>query len=356
MKKHLFISFLLLSLSILSRIGHAQTTVNPDLSFIGDMRMVVHRQAPADISDNKLKFDFHELEIVAGGYLNPYARADVTMGLTKGGIDIEEAYATLLKGLPWNLQIKAGQYLVDVGGINTQHTHQWSWIERPLMFKLFFGEEGLKAVGLNVTSLVPAGPNAITISGNVFTGGSYWGESGDAADAGLTGSARVSFFMPLTDHASLELGCSGLSRRGDSEKKTRMTLGDFDFKYKWRPDMYHSLVIVAEAMIGSRELNETDPTNGAPKKITPSGAFAAIDYQFKRQYNAGGFIDYCRDPSGENGHQLGFGLFGGFSLVEETYRIGVILRQDQGSALGRPYQTIMVQLLWSLGPHKPHQF
>jgi hypothetical protein len=265
MKKYFFIPFFLLSLSIPSRIGQAQTTVNPDFSLIGDMRMVGHRQAPSDISDNKLRFDFHELEIVAGGYLNPYARADVTLGLTKGGIDIEEAYATLLKGLPWNLQIKAGQYLADVGLINTQHTHQWSWIERPLMFKRFFGEEGLKAVGLNVSSLVPAGPNAITISGNVFTGGSYWGESGDAADAGLAGSARVSFFMSLTDHASLELGCSGLSRQGDSEKKTGMTLGDFDFKYKWRPDMYQSLVIVAETMIGSRELNETDPANGAPR-------------------------------------------------------------------------------------------
>jgi hypothetical protein len=266
MKKHFFIPFLLLSFSVLSRIGQAQTTVNPDFSLIGDMRMVAHRQAPADISDNKLKFDFHELEIVAGGYLNPYARADVTLGVANGQIDIEEAFATLLRGLPWNLQIKAGQYLIDVGLINTQHAHQWSWIERPLMFQRFFGEDGLKGIGLNVSSLIPAGSNAITLSGNVFTGGSYWGESGDGADTGLTGSARVSFFTPLTDHASLELGCSGLSRQGDPGKNTGMTLGDFDLKYKWRPDMYQSIVITAEAMVGSREFGQADSANGASKR------------------------------------------------------------------------------------------
>jgi len=356
MKKQLLISFLLVSLSVLIRVGQAQTTVNPDLSLIGDMRMVDYRQAPADVGVNKLQFDFHELEIAVGGYLNPYARADVTLGVANGQIDIEEAFATLLRGLPLNLQIKAGQYLVDFGLINTQHTHQWSWIERPLMFQRFFGEDGLKGIGLNVSSLIPAGSNAITVSGNVFTGGSYWGESGNGAGSGLTESARVSYFMSLTDHASLELGCSGLTREGDPGKDTGMTLGDLDLKYKWRPDMYQSLVITAEAMVGSRELGEADPANGAFKKITPAGAFAAVDYQFMRQFDVGGLIDYSGDPSQENGHQLGLGLFGGFSLVEETYRLGVLLRQDQGNALVKPYQTFMVQLLWSLGPHKPHQF
>jgi hypothetical protein len=350
LKKYLLVLWIVLSVFVSSRLGFPQTTVNPALSFIGDMRLSGLRHAPAAIGDNKMIFDFHELEITAGAALNPYARADVTLGISHGGIDIEEAYATLLRGLPLNLQVKAGQYRVDFGKINTQHTHQWSWVERPLMFKRFFGEEGLDAAGLNISSLVSVGRSALTLSGNVFTGGSFWGDSQGPNVHNLGESARVSLFAPIAGHANLEFGFSGLTTRLGDSTGGRTTIGGLDFKYKWHPDMYRSVVFVAEGMIGSRL------AAGGATRTTTSGLFASLDIQFHRQYNVGALMDFCRDPVPGFVRQTGIGVFAGFSLVEETYRLGLLLRQDQGPALARPYQTVIVQLLWSLGPHKPHQF
>jgi hypothetical protein len=356
MRRSLTVLCLVLTVLASSRLGFSQTTTNPALSFIGDMRLSGFRHAPDTVGANKMIFDFHELEITAGAALNPYARADVSLGLSHGSIDIEEAYATLLRGLPLNLQVKAGQYRVDFGKLNAQHPHQWSWIERPLMFKRFFGEEGLDAAGLNISSLVSVGRSALTLSGNVFTGGSYWGDSQDRELRNLAESARVSLFAPLTGHANVEFGFSGLTTRLGDPTGGTTTMGNMDLKYKWRPDMYRSVVLTAEGMIGSRLTAEGNGGAGGATRIAAAGFFASLDFQFHKRYDAGAFVDYCRDPVPDFGRQTGIGVFAGFSLVEETYRVGLLLRQDQGPALPRPYQTIIIQLLWSLGPHKPHQF
>ncbi len=224
------------------------------------------------------------------------------------------------------------------------------------MFKRFFGEEGLDAAGLNISSLVSVGRSALTLSGNVFTGGSYWGDSQDPELHNLAESARVSLFAPLTGHANLEFGFSGLTTRLGDSTGGLSTMGNLDFKYKWRPDAYRSIVLTAEGMIGSRLTSEGNEGAGELTRITAAGFFTSLDIQFHKQYDAGAFMDYCRYPVPGFGHQTGIGVFAGFSLVEETYRIGLLLRQDQGPAFPRPYQTVILQLLWSLGPHKPHQF
>jgi hypothetical protein len=334
----------------------AQTTVNPDISFIGDFRLLDQNKAPTDIGVNRPQFDFHELEIAASSYLNPYARADITLGIASGEIDIEEAYATLLRGLPWNLQVRGGQYLVDFGKLNTQHAHQWSWIERPLMFKRFFGEEGFKGVGLNLTTLVPIGTSALNISGSLLQGGFLLPLSQTNIAPPLAGNGRISLFAPLAEHSEIEFGISGLYAQHDPVNKLWTKMGDLDFKYKWKPDIYRSLVVVAEALTNFRKINP-DSTNAAlTKNVSSFGGFAAFDYQFRRRYDAGAFIDYSQSPVDENDHLTGYGIFCGFALAEETYRVGVLLRQDEGTGLSSAYQTIVIQLLWSLGPHKPHQF
>ena len=85
------------------------------------MRLSGFRHAPADVGENKLVFNFHELEITAGAPSTLMLGPMSPLGISNGGIDIEEAYATLLRGLPLNLQVKAGQYRVDFGKLNTQH-------------------------------------------------------------------------------------------------------------------------------------------------------------------------------------------------------------------------------------------
>ena len=338
-----------------SKAVKGQTTTNPDVSFIADTRLVDHHNAP-DIGANKPQFDFHELELAAAQYLNPYARADAIISISGDGeLEIEEAYATLLRGLPWSLQVRAGKYFLDFGKINTQHPHQWSWIERPLANSRFLGEDGLKGLGVNVTKLIPVGSNALTISGNLLKG-NFFLPAPDTVGAPFAGSGRVSLFAMLTEHSEIDMGLSGLYAEHDFINKRWTTMGNVDVKYKWKPNIYRSLVIVAEGTLSSRKIGIDTLITSMTKTVSSTGAFASLDYQFHRRFDTGAFIDYAQSPIDKNDHLSAFGIFGGFALAEETYRVGLLLRQDQGTALSKSFQTFEIQLLWSLGPHKPHQF
>lgn len=236
----------------------AQTTENPDISFIGDVRLSMHNdQESRPDEDGKIMLDFHELEIAATGYLNPFARADIYLGIhgTEGPIEIEEAYMTLLRGLPLNLQLKAGQYLPDFGKLNTQHPHQWSWIERPLMFQEMFGHDGFRDIGINLSSLVPIGSTALGLSVHALrTGGvgehhhhdgeseeeeNHEGEENTLKNLGFLG--RISAFIPLNDVTFLETGASWLRAESMPVENLYADMLDLDFKLKWRPDNYKSL-------------------------------------------------------------------------------------------------------------------
>ncbi len=343
----------------------SQTQVNPDISFVGDSRLSVRQNAPPEIGDNGLEVDFHELEIAATGYLNPFSRADVYLGIhgTEGPIEIEEASATLLRGLPFNLQMKIGQYLVDFGKLSTQHPHQWSWMKRPLMHQAYFGGDGLRDVGLNISTFLPIGTSAFTVSANLLQGDFFGGhhhhdgeEHQDEAEHELGGSGRISIFTSISDFTSLEGGVSGLYGQHDAAHDHWTTMGNLDLKLKWRPDMYRSLTVVAEGLIGYREVIADTLDETSTENVSSYGLFAAVDYQFRRRYDVGGFVDYAQDPDDSHDQRIGFGLFGGFSLAEETYRVGLLLRHDDGTDFEKGFQTAILQFLWSLGPHKPHVY
>lgn len=344
----------------------SQTQVNPDVSFIGDSRLSLRQNARAEIGSNRLEVDFDELEIAATGYLNPYSRADIYLGIhgTEGPIEIEEASATLLRGLPLSLQLKIGQRLVDFGKLNTQHAHQWSWMERPLMHQAYFGADGLRDVGLNISTFLPVDGSALTISASLLQGDFFGGhhhhdaseEHHEETQHQLGGSGRISIFTPVSDLTSLEAGVSGLYGQHDPAHDYWTAMGNLDLKLKWRPDMYRSITVVAEGLIGYREIIADTLNEISPDNVSSYGLFAAVDYQFRRRYDVGGFVDYAQDPDDNYDERIGFGLFGGFSLAEETYRVGFLLRHDDGTDFEKGFQTAILQFLWSLGPHKPHVY
>jgi hypothetical protein len=70
--------------------ARGQTLSNPDLSAIGDMRVVARTSEAADSTGKEqLEFVFEELELALNAYLNPYMRADVFLGINSDGIEIE---------------------------------------------------------------------------------------------------------------------------------------------------------------------------------------------------------------------------------------------------------------------------
>jgi hypothetical protein len=300
---------------------------------------------------------FEELELALNAYLNPYMRADVFLGINSDGIEIEEANFTILRGLPLSLQFNAGQYLLDFGRINQQHPHQWAWIERPLMERAMLGDEGLRAVGARASTLIALGDNAVTLTASAFGSDAFAGE--DAGDGGaaekIMGNARISIFRQIGDYWSVEAGGSYLAGEYDPVESLSLDLAEADVKVKWRPDSYRALVWLAQVDTGSREA-ATEDTLATITSVDATGAFTSVELVWRKRWSGGGFFDWTQDPWIDGAQTTAAGAFFGFSPAEETARISLVYRHETSDLYAYPDDSLTLQFLWAMGPHKPHTF
>lgn len=361
----------------------AQTSLNPDLSALGDFRVYSHNDNSRPSEAEKLSLADPALELFIGGYLNPYARADVVVAWHDGhDAAIEELYATFLRGLPLNMNVRAGKYRLEFGRLNPTHPHAYSFVFTPLPHREFFGEEGLSDVALQSSILVPTG-SAFTeakvalLKGSALSGhGHQHAEEEEAEDerSDLGVFARLTTSFATSETGELALGASILNSPYAEEhhddtsvvsieepKQLRATVIGVDLKYKNKPSRYRSLQIEAEALMRTDE---------QPEELTNTksyGAYGYLDYRFLQRYNLGGIGEWVRnkelvepdDPAEEHAilqHDIWrAGLFVGFAPVEETSLIrlaGHWTKPEHEDG----FWEVTLQLVFSLGPHQPHNF
>lgn len=379
---HFIINRLVITLLLLSMVmigsSYAQTK-NPDISIIADFRTFTHDNAALSAEKNKLNLSLHEIEVALQGYLNPYARADIFLakhGL-EGQVEIEEASATFLRGLPLGLNIKVGKYLVDFSKLNLLHPHAFPFVERPLLHRIYFGDDGFNDTGINASLLLPTGSVYSELSFNVLKGDfvrghSHGGEGHtheqEAAEEneeqalGYTG--RFSNHFQVSDYANLELGLSGATGIYDTHENLRLMLGGFDFKYKWRPNKYRSFTLQGEAIFNRRDLihgeheHEAEPEHSheeAIETVNTLGFLAFANFQFRQRWNLGAKIEWLQAPDSQDEKFHAYSIFAGFAPMEETSVIRLLLSREQHPGEAAVNKTL-VQVIFSLGPHKAHVF
>lgn len=119
----------------------------------------IEKLQPGGHDPNQRGFTVQNLETVFEGKVDPYFRgqANVVMTIEADGetiFEAEEAYAETM-ALPWNLQVKGGQYLTEFGRMNPTHPHSWGFVDQPLVNGRFFGGDGLRNPGARVSWLAP---------------------------------------------------------------------------------------------------------------------------------------------------------------------------------------------------------
>jgi hypothetical protein len=127
-----------------------------------------------------------------------------------------------------------------------------------------------------------------------------------------------------------------------------------DVTYKWRPDTYRTIKVRAEGMLSDREIE--DEATAEVKTVTALGTFAAAEVQFRKRFDTGGFFDWAQSVGDDTVDTTAFGMFFGFMPVEETARYSIVLRRETSGLYEGSSNSIRFQVLWSLGPHKPHTF
>ncbi|MGB5529992.1 MAG: hypothetical protein WBQ32_08475 [Ignavibacteriaceae bacterium] len=384
MSKKLIFYFLIFNSLILS-----QSNVNPDISLIGTFNAFTNFNKDTP-EYGKLNFDIPSFELYIDGYLNPYAKATANIAFEEGEFSAEEVYANIVRGLPLDIQLKAGKYLLGFGKLNMFHPHAWPFINRPLFHQVYFGEEGFNDIGVNFSFILPTEDFYTTLDLGVYKGDAITnntgGEDADAFEVrgnSLIFVGRFGSFFSIGDFSNLDIGLSGSYGNyanssfyipdsiGFPSEMLTYLYGGMDFKFKYKPDSYTSLVIHWEGILNHRNVIRGTELKPSIESINTFGGFIYFDYQFLKQFSVGLKYDFTYGIIGDEPSfktlatddmtkTNGIEYWVGYYPVEETLALR-LSAQNLFFGLADGFKkdtetTITLQMIFSLGPHKAHQF
>lgn len=355
--------------------------VNPNISIVGQP-FSRWTDDEGDPSRDRATLDAGETEIVFDDYLNPYARGFFTIALGEEGAEVEEAYFNLLRGLPGGLALKGGKYRVGFGKLNPIHPHAYPFAERFRVLGAYLpGDEALNETGLQLSGRLPtAGDWAITASADWLQGNSFRIEressgapndpldvdpAGDLADESRPAVlGHISAFGPIGDRSGIELGVSALQGTNNVAAETRTQVLGGDVKLKLWTSANAYLLVQGEMLSLDREDAGWDEVAAAytSTSVKPSGAYVYADYNFNVRYNVGGSFESFEQPAADKTRDSAVGLFAGLALLEETTAFRIDWSHFMpGTPEGAPedpaaVNSVTLRVIYSMGPHKAHQF
>src|SRR5436190_6009363 len=212
------------------------------------------------------RFFPREVELSLFGQIDPFARGEMRIESGEeapGGemnVTLAEAFITLLT-LPYGTQAKLGQMRNRFGWSNAIHEHDLPWTDRPDVYRVFFGEEGLTEKGAEATWVPDFLPFYLQVLGGVFNG-----DNETAFGRGLLthplATGRVVTFFDLTDTMAVQVGASVAN--GETAERLRSTLLGYDVKFKYRPDgwLHPLLTLGSEGIYSIRRVSRSTDTTG----------------------------------------------------------------------------------------------
>jgi hypothetical protein len=398
---HWLISLLCAALLALADVTPVRAGVtNPDVSVIGQPFISLSDDRGAEgignPDRNRLQLNPGEAEVVIDSYLNPYARGTFVFAFGDGEAGVEEAYFQLLRGLPGGLSLKGGKYRVGFGRLNQIHPHAYPFAERLRVLASYLpGEEAFNETGLSLSGRIPMpGEFSLIASADWLQGDSFQTASGEKRAAqnlretGGGGSrpavcGRLAGFTMLGERSGLEFGLSGTHGTNDPDEMLRTTVLGADLKAKLWSSPRSCLVLQAEALRLSHDLlmGAEQQEGSGSETVDAAGGSLFADYNFNTRYNVGLSYERFQQPSLsasgrppaeaifgiEKTWDSAIGVFAGFSLMEETtaVRFGWERFQpgtpDATDGIPAPkcpdaINTFTVRMIFSMGPHKAHQF
>ena len=103
-------------------------------------------------------FTAQNIEMSLTSAVDPYfqGEAHIIFGLSRGEsfVETEEIFFTSL-ALPFNLQLRGGQFFTRFGRLNPMHLHTWDFADLPIINNRLFGGDGLRQVGTQLSYLLP---------------------------------------------------------------------------------------------------------------------------------------------------------------------------------------------------------
>lgn len=261
-------------------------------------------------------FTIPNAELSLDGAVDPYFKgfSNIVYKIDpKGetGVELEEVYF-LTTSLPWNLQIKGGQFFTEFGRQNPQHPHAWSFVDQPLVLNRMFGPDGLRSQGARVSWLVPTSwYTEVMVSVLNSAGGttfSFRSDESSAIHGGVPAERgvqrlqdmllvpRISTSFDLTDTQTLLLGASAAFGPNSSAPGANTQIYGADAYWKWksaRADRGFPFVSIQTEVLYRRyeagqRVSADDPTvTLLPETLSDRGFYAQLLWGIKPRVVAG---------------------------------------------------------------------
>jgi hypothetical protein len=200
-------------------------------------------------------FNARNTELAFDGAVDPYFQgfANLVFLLDNDNqteVELEEAFLQT-SSLPYNLQLKAGQFFADFGRLNPTHPHTWDFADSPLVNGLFLGPDGLRGVGAQASWTLPvpwysqlvfASQNGRGETGFSFrnpgdNGMFFDRETTDREARGLQDFVWLPRFensFNLSDTQTVLAGVSGAFGSNETGANSRTQIYGADLLYKWK--------------------------------------------------------------------------------------------------------------------------
>ena len=200
-------------------------------------------------------FNARNIELAFDGAVDPYFEgfANIVFKLDNDNqteVEVEEAFMQTTS-LPFNLQLKGGQFFAAFGRLNPTHPHTWDFADTPLVNGLFLGPDGLRGVGAQASWTLPLPWYSQLIfasqNGRGNTGFSFRnpGDNGmffdrittDREARGLQDFVWIPRFensVNLSDTQTVLAGVSGAFGSNETGANSRTQIYGADLLYKWK--------------------------------------------------------------------------------------------------------------------------
>jgi hypothetical protein len=321
----------------------ASKVFNPDIAVVGNLVGAAGRTPDGTLPAVQMK----EAEVSLQAIVDPYARADVFIGIGQDGAALEEGYLTFTS-LPGGLLAKVGRMHASFGKVNQMHTHVLPWADRPLVSaNLVGGDEGLTDDGVSVSKLIPNEWMFVEATGEVFRGESALFRAPERSDLAYVGHVRA--YRDLGEASNLDVGASvAYGHNGSSPTATTRLFG-VDATFRFRPlqrAIYRRFLARTELIWSRRSELSNEPQS--------FGMYAMGEYQFGRRWYAGVRIDRsdrAETPwlTDKSGSLLLTYWPSEFSQIRTQFR-----RTHYGE--GTTGNEVLFQVLFSIGAHGAHAF
>jgi len=339
-------------------------------------------------------FTVQNLETTFDGKVDPYFRgqANIIFQIDPEGestLEAEEAYLETMS-LPWNLQVKAGQFFTEFGRLNPTHPHAWSFVDQPLVNGRFLGADGLRNPGARISWLTPtpfyselflAVQNSQGETAHSFRS-SHEDEPffGRPSDQRRVKNLNDMLFAPryapsfdISDSQTLLAGASAAFGPNGTGQNADTQIYGIDLFWKWKPVTHHAgfpfVTWQSEAMLRRFQAAAFSGDADLPalprETLTDYGFYSQIAYGFKKGWVAALRGDYLA-PTETADYE---GILGRDAERAERWRISPNLtwfpsefsklrlqyNYDYRTSIGNDH-SVWLQFEFLLGAHGAHKF